>query len=98
MLSNKISTLRTNIARSSAVSADSEALPTSLVKSDEATASLYICAVATKTETTDLPAGSQTLARGLSALELICGSGGGLTIQEVAEQLGVHRTVASRLL
>jgi DNA-binding IclR family transcriptional regulator len=38
------------------------------------------------------------LARGLSALELISESHSGLTIQEVAEQLGVHRTVASRLL
>jgi DNA-binding IclR family transcriptional regulator len=54
--------------------------------------------VNTTTETTELPAGSQTLARGLSALELISESPTGLTIQEVAEQLGVHRTVASRLL
>jgi DNA-binding IclR family transcriptional regulator len=45
-----------------------------------------------------VPAGSQTLARGLRALELICRSSDGLTIQEVAERLGVHRTVASRLL
>lgn len=44
------------------------------------------------------PAGSQTLARGLTALELICESPGGLTIQEVAEQLEIHRTVAARLL
>lgn len=50
------------------------------------------------TKTAELPAGSQTLARGLSALELICRAESGLTIQEVAEQLGVHRTVASRLL
>jgi DNA-binding IclR family transcriptional regulator len=54
--------------------------------------------VPSRTETSDLPAGSQTLARGLSALELISRSESGLTIQEVAEQLGVHRTVASRLL
>jgi len=45
-----------------------------------------------------IPAGSQTLARGLRALELISQAPGGLTIQEVAEQLDVHRTVASRLL
>jgi DNA-binding IclR family transcriptional regulator len=51
-----------------------------------------------RSETSDLPNGSQTLARGLSALELISNSDSGLTIQEVAEQLGVHRTVASRLL
>lgn len=44
------------------------------------------------------PAGSQTLARGLSALQLICDSPDGLTIQEVAEQLEIHRTVAARLL
>lgn len=44
------------------------------------------------------PAGAQTLARGLTALQLICDSSGGLTIQEVAEQLDVHRTVAARLL
>jgi len=45
-----------------------------------------------------VPAGSQTLARGLTALELISRSPDGVTIQEVAEQLDVHRTVASRLL
>lgn len=44
------------------------------------------------------PAGSQTLARGLAALQLISESPGGLTIQEVAERLEIHRTVASRLL
>ena len=44
------------------------------------------------------PAGSQTLARGLTAMQLICDSPGGLTIQEVAEQLEIHRTVAARLL
>lgn len=43
-------------------------------------------------------AGSQTLARGLMALQLISESPAGMTIQEVAERLGVHRTVASRLL
>jgi DNA-binding IclR family transcriptional regulator len=44
------------------------------------------------------PAGSQTLARGLTALQLIAESPSGLTIQEVAERLSIHRTVASRLL
>jgi len=44
------------------------------------------------------PAGSQTLARGLRALQLISEAPAGLTIQEVAEGLGIHRTMASRLL
>ena len=44
------------------------------------------------------PAGAQTLARGLSALKQITEAPGGLTIQEVAERLDVHRTVAARLL
>jgi DNA-binding IclR family transcriptional regulator len=44
------------------------------------------------------PAGAQTLARGLAALELVAAADGGLTVQEVAERLGVHRTIASRLL
>ena len=44
------------------------------------------------------PAGAQTLARGLTALELICESSEGLSIQEVAERLDIHRTVAARLL
>ncbi|MCJ0906283.1 IclR family transcriptional regulator [Rhodococcus sp. ARC_M6] len=42
--------------------------------------------------------GSQTLARGLQALELVATTPDGMTIQEVAEALGVHRTIASRLL
>ena len=45
-----------------------------------------------------IPAGSQTLARGLTALSIISESESGLTIQEVAERLDIHRTVASRLL
>lgn len=44
------------------------------------------------------PAGAQTLARGLSALQQITEAPEGLTIQEVAERLDVHRTVAARLL
>lgn len=42
--------------------------------------------------------GSQTLDRGLRALELVAGTAGGLTMQEVADSLGVHRTIAHRLL
>lgn len=47
---------------------------------------------------TATPAGAQTLARGLTALHLVSESPGGLTIQEVAERLDIHRTVAARLL
>lgn len=42
--------------------------------------------------------GSQTLARGLTALQLVADSRSGLTMQEVADQVGVHRTIAYRLL
>src|SRR5246500_3225262 len=42
--------------------------------------------------------GSQTLARGLSILQVIADSGVGLTVQEVADHVGVHRTIAYRLL
>jgi DNA-binding IclR family transcriptional regulator len=42
--------------------------------------------------------GSQTLARGLSALQAIASAPAGLTVQQVAESVGVHRTVAYRLL
>ena len=44
------------------------------------------------------PAGAQTLARGLSALEMVATAENGMTVQEVAECLGVHRTIASRML
>jgi len=43
-------------------------------------------------------AGTQTLARGLRALELVTTARDGLTIQEVSERLDVHRSIASRLL
>ncbi|MFC9358872.1 helix-turn-helix domain-containing protein [Rhodococcus sp. NPDC057014] len=43
-------------------------------------------------------AGAQTLARGLRALELIAQTPGGMTIQDVAVELGVHRSIATRLL
>lgn len=42
--------------------------------------------------------GSQTLARGLTALQMIADSPGGLTVQQLADQVGVHRTIAYRLL
>lgn len=42
--------------------------------------------------------GTQTLARGLRALELVAQAPDGVAIQDVADALGVHRTVAYRLL
>lgn len=42
--------------------------------------------------------GSQTLARGLHALALIGESNTPLTVPEIAEQLGVHRSMAYRLV
>ena len=42
--------------------------------------------------------GSQTLARGLAALQIVAAAPAGLTIAQVAEQVGVHRTIAYRLL
>ena len=42
--------------------------------------------------------GSQTLARGLRALELVAEATDGLTVQDLAGRLDVHRTIASRLL
>jgi DNA-binding IclR family transcriptional regulator len=43
-------------------------------------------------------AGSQTLDRGIRALKMVAAAPGGMTIQEVADQLEVHRTIAHRLL
>lgn len=43
-------------------------------------------------------AGSQTLARGLSALQTVAASPAGVTAQQVADHVGVHRTIAYRLL
>ncbi|EMQ98698.1 IclR family transcriptional regulator [Paeniglutamicibacter gangotriensis Lz1y] len=43
-------------------------------------------------------AGSQTLARGLEVLRLVAGTPAGLSINEVAEHAGIHRTGAYRLL
>ena len=45
-----------------------------------------------------LAAGSQTLARGLSALQAVASSPAGMTAQQVADHVGVHRTIAYRLL
>jgi DNA-binding IclR family transcriptional regulator len=42
--------------------------------------------------------GSQTLARGLNALQLVAEAPAGLTVQQVADGVGVHRTIAYRLL
>jgi len=43
-------------------------------------------------------AGSQTLDRGIRALEMVAAAAGGMTVQEVADRLEVHRTIAHRLL
>jgi DNA-binding IclR family transcriptional regulator len=50
-----------------------------------------------ETPTTTAP-GSQTLARGLNALQLVAEAPAGLTVQQVADGVGVHRTIAYRLL
>lgn len=50
------------------------------------------------TEPPTRAAGTQTLARGLRALELVANSPGGLSIQELADQLEVHRSIATRLV
>ncbi|KAB1644997.1 IclR family transcriptional regulator [Gulosibacter chungangensis] len=43
-------------------------------------------------------AGSQTLSRGLKALELVSEASEPLTVPQVAEQLGIHRSMAYRLV
>ena len=43
-------------------------------------------------------AGSQTLARGLTALKAIANAGDGMAVNDMAELLGVHRTIAYRIL
>jgi DNA-binding IclR family transcriptional regulator len=48
-------------------------------------------------ESTTAP-GSQTLARGLGALQLVADAPTGLTMQQVADGVGIHRTIAYRLL
>ncbi|MFV0433722.1 MAG: IclR family transcriptional regulator [Leucobacter sp.] len=52
----------------------------------------------TKRETGGTTAGSQTLSRGLHALELLADADGPLTIAALAEGLGVHRSNAYRIL
>ena len=42
--------------------------------------------------------GSQTLARGLTVLQTVAASPTGLTAQQLADRVGVHRTIAYRLL
>lgn len=42
--------------------------------------------------------GSQTLARGLTALQAVASAPAGVTVQQVADEVGVHRTIAYRLL
>lgn len=42
--------------------------------------------------------GAQTLARGLSALSAVAGAPQGLAVQDVADLLDVHRTIAYRLM
>ncbi|MDP9822765.1 IclR family transcriptional regulator [Nocardioides massiliensis] len=42
--------------------------------------------------------GAQTLARGLRALELVAHAPDGAAIQEIAAELDVHRSIASRIL
>lgn len=44
------------------------------------------------------PAGSQTLSRGIRALEVLAEATNPLTIAELAEALGVHRSIAYRIL
>ncbi|MCW2654663.1 MAG: IclR family transcriptional regulator [Mycobacterium sp.] len=42
--------------------------------------------------------GSQTLARGLTVLQAVAAAPSGITVQEAAQYVGVHRTIAYRLL
>ncbi|MBT2517186.1 IclR family transcriptional regulator [Streptomyces sp. ISL-90] len=44
------------------------------------------------------PAGSQTLSRGIRMLEILAAAGRNLSIDELASVMGVHRSVAYRLL
>lgn len=54
--------------------------------------------MAGKTAGTSAQAGSQTLARGLTALMTIVESPDGMSVQDLADHLRVHRTIAYRLL
>ncbi|WP_415856979.1 helix-turn-helix domain-containing protein, partial [Sinomonas sp. G460-2] len=48
--------------------------------------------------TPETAAHSQTLSRGLRALEILADSRTPLTIAEVAESLGLHRSIAYRII
>lgn len=50
------------------------------------------------TRVPDSPAGSQTLSRGIRLLEILADADRALSIAELADALGVHRSVAYRLL
>jgi len=52
----------------------------------------------TREEGSSAPLGAQTLARGLRALSAVAQSPTGLSIAELAEHLGVHRSIAYRIL
>ncbi|MFK4296621.1 DNA-binding IclR family transcriptional regulator [Arthrobacter sp. GAS37] len=54
--------------------------------------------MATDQATASRTAGSQTLARGLAALKAVVTARDGLSVNDVAEVLGVHRTIAYRIL
>lgn len=43
-------------------------------------------------------AGSRTLARGLTALEIVAHAPSGMTVRQVADHIGIHRSVAQRML
>jgi DNA-binding IclR family transcriptional regulator len=43
-------------------------------------------------------AGSQTLARGIAVLKAVAAANAGMTIQDVADEIAVHRTIAYRIL
>lgn len=45
-----------------------------------------------------IPAGTQTLVRGLSILELVARAVDGATIQQIADSVDIHRTMATRSL
>src|SRR6476620_685665 len=63
----------------------------------EAAPALAVVPAAQKT-TGSKNTGSQTLDRGIRALEMVAAAPGGMTVQEVADRLEVHRTIAHRLL
>ncbi|GER22735.1 transcriptional regulator [Zafaria cholistanensis] len=51
-----------------------------------------------ETKTASRTAGSQTLARGLEVLRAVTAARDGLSVAEVAERIGIHRTIAYRAL